>query len=108
MPPPTDAEKGRDYISRLFHIEEGMKSLKPEERRLKRLELERPVLDAFWCWIGSLSVLPGSALGKAVTYAINQKPYLENYLLDGRCDISNNPAENSIRPFCVGRNYVLH
>lgn len=28
---------------------------------------------------------------------------MENYLLDGRCSISNNIAENSIRPFCVGR-----
>ena len=47
--------------------------------------------------------LKESALGKAVTYAINQKPYMENYLLDGRCSISNNTAENSIRPYTVGR-----
>lgn len=58
---------------------------------------------AFWCWLEKLVVLKGSALGKAVTYAKNQKPYMENYLLDGRCSISNNIAENSIRPFTVGR-----
>ena len=28
---------------------------------------------------------------------------LENYLLDPRCQISNNLAENAIRPFTVGR-----
>lgn len=28
---------------------------------------------------------------------------MENYLLDGRCYISNNIVENSIRPFTVGR-----
>lgn len=28
---------------------------------------------------------------------------MENYLLDGRCSLSNNLAENSIRPFTVGR-----
>lgn len=28
---------------------------------------------------------------------------MENYLLDGRCSISNNLAENAIRPFTVGR-----
>ncbi|MDI9508669.1 MAG: transposase [Bacillota bacterium] len=65
--------------------------------------MERPVLDAFWCWLENLTVLNGSALGKAVTYAKNQRSYMENYLLDGRCSISNNIAENSIRPFCVGR-----
>lgn len=39
----------------------------------------------------------GSSLDKAVTYAKNQKPYMENYLLDGRCSISNNIAENIAR-----------
>jgi len=34
---------------------------------------------------------------------VNQKPYMENYLLDGRLSISNNAAENAIRPFAVGR-----
>lgn len=28
---------------------------------------------------------------------------MENYLLDGRLSISNNAAENAIRPFTVGR-----
>ena len=65
--------------------------------------MEKPVLEAFWCWLDSLNALKGSALGKAVTYAKNQKPYMENYLLDGRCSLSNNAAENAIRPFTVGR-----
>lgn len=106
--PLTSAEIGRDYCNQLFKIEESLKDLSPEERKFKRLELEKPVLDAFWCWLESLNVLKGSALGKAVTYARNQKPYMENYLLDGRCAISNNAAENAIRPFTVGRNYVFN
>jgi len=48
------------------------------------------------------SVDDETALGKAVVYAKNQKHYMENYLLDGRCSISNNAAENAIRPFTVG------
>ena len=28
---------------------------------------------------------------------------MENYLLDGRCSLSNNAAENAIRPFTIGR-----
>ena len=99
----TSAEIGRDYCDKLFHIEKELIDLSPEERKLKRLELEKTVLDAFWCWAESLNTLKGSALGKAVTYAINQKPYMENYLLDGRCSLSNNAAENAIRPFTVGR-----
>jgi len=100
---PTNAEIGRDYCNQLFKIEEGLKDLTPEERFYKRLDLEKPVLEAFWSWLYNLTVLNGSALGKAVTYAKNQKPYMENYLLDGKCSISNNAAENAIRPFTVGR-----
>lgn len=99
----TAAEIGRDYCDRLFHIEKQMKQLSAEDRYSKRLELEKPVLDAFWCWLDTVQMLKGSALGKAVTYAKNQKPYMENYLLDGRCALSNNVAENAIRPFTVGR-----
>ena len=65
--------------------------------------MEKPILEAFWCWLENLNVLKGSALAKAVTYATNQKKYMENYLLDGRCTLSNNAAENAIRPFTVGR-----
>ncbi len=101
--PLTNAEIGRDYCNQLFKIEESLKTLSPEKRFCKRLELEKSVLEAFWCWLDNLSVLKGSALGKAVTYAQNQKPYMENYLLDGRCSLSNNAAENAIRPFTVGR-----
>ena len=99
----TNAEIGRNYCDQLFMIERDLKDLSSEERRIKRLELEKPVLEAFWCWLENLEVLKGSALGKAVTYALNQRKYMENYLLDGRCCISNNAAENAIRPFTVGR-----
>lgn len=41
-------------------------------------------------------------LGKAIAHAINQKPYMENYLKNGRYAISYNVAENAIRPFAIG------
>lgn len=47
--PLTAAETGRDYCNRLFKLEEELKDLTPQEHRLKRLELEIPVLEAFWC-----------------------------------------------------------
>ena len=99
----SNGEIGRDYCNKLFSIEKSLAKLNPEERKIKRLELEKPVLEAFWCWVNKLQPLNGSRLGKAVTYAKNQKKYMENYLLDGRCSLSNNLAENSIRPFTVGR-----
>lgn len=101
--PKSAAEIGRDYCNQLFEIEKTLDELPADKRKEERLKLEKPVLEAFWSWLGKVAPLKGSRLGKAVSYALNQKPYMENYLLDGRCSISNNAAENSIRPFTVGR-----
>lgn len=48
-------------------------------------------------------MLTKSKLYTAFNYALNQKEGLMNYLQDGNCSISNKLAENSIRPFTVGR-----
>ena len=41
---------------------------------------------------------PKSAFGRAVAYTLEQWPWLCNYLLDGRLEISNNLAERSVKP----------
>lgn len=105
----SPASKGYNFCTDLFHIEKQLKELSPEDRKVKRLELETPVLKAFWSWLDTLEPLGGSRLAKAVTYAKNQRKYMETYLLDGRCSISNNAAERSIRPYTVGRkNFLFH
>jgi transposase len=48
-------------------------------------------------------VLPGSLLGKALHYMAAQWSKLARYVEDGRYPIDNNPCENAIRPFVVGR-----
>ena len=49
------------------------------------------------------TVLPKTQLGKAFEYAFKRREYLGNYFKNGDCAISNNAAENAIRPFTVGR-----
>ena len=75
----------------------------PKKDRNSALRWRNPCSGLFgagWkSWNGSLA----GNLKKAVQYARKQQPYMENYLLDPRCQISNNLAENAIRPFTVGR-----
>ena len=99
----SQCEIGLDYCNALFSIEKEIAHLPPEERLKKRKKKAIPVLKAFWGWVETTNALPSSVLGKALSYAKKQKPYLMNYLLDGECQISNNLAERSIRPFVVGR-----
>jgi len=100
---PCTAEIGKEYCDQLFKLEKEFAEFPYEERRKMRLEKEKPILEAFWCWQETITALKNSKLNKAITYAWNQKKNLENFLLDGRCSLSNNLAENSIRPFCIGR-----
>jgi transposase len=101
----TAAAEGLLYCNQLYKIERQLKELTPEERYEKRLELSKPVLDAFLTWlkIQESKVLPKSALGQAITYSLNQWEKLEAFLKDGRLEIDNNRSERSIKPFVIGR-----
>lgn len=97
--------KGIAYCNKLFDLERKFQNLSSEDRKNQRLEKEKPILEAFWLWAEKTSekVLPKSKISTALQYALNNKEHLETYLEDGDCVISNNIAENSIRPFTVGR-----
>ena len=96
---------GECYCSRLFKLEQALEELTPEERYEKRLEQEKPVLDALLSWANEMQAktAPKSALGRAIHYLLEQWPYLTRYLEDGRLELSNNRAERSIKPFVMGR-----
>ena len=89
----------RDRIKGLYWERDGFILL------YKRLEQEKPVLDALLSWANEMQAktAPKSALGKAIHYLLEQWPYLTRYLEDGRLELSNNRAERSIKPFVMGR-----
>lgn len=99
--------KALGIFTRLAKIEKQLAKVSCRERYLKRLEEEKPILDELFAWVKTLNAAPNSSLGKAITYLNNQKPYLLNYLKDGRLEISNNRAERSIKPFVIGRKNFL-
>ena len=105
------AKQGEIYLRKLFRLED-----KADESGLtleKRLEMRKTeskqVLDEFYSWISQIEskIFPKSLMGKAITYAINQKEYLENFLKDARIQLSNNIAEQSVKPFVIGRSNWL-
>jgi len=103
----SNALRGKRYCDKLFELEREFKGLSAEERFEKRQECSKPVVTEFFAWLRSLTVLPKMPIGVAVGYALNQREYLERYLLDGRLEISNNRAERSIKPFVIGRKNFL-
>lgn len=101
------ATRALDYIKQIFAWEDSFSELDPEERYQKRLDKEKPVMDKFFSFVEGISVADKSALGKARTYALSQKPYILNLYQDGRLELTNNRAERSIKPFVIGRKNFL-
>ena len=123
IPPDSAAVKGVDFCNRLFELEreyDGFEPeytedgsvrnwvkkhdpLDPEARKKQRQEKTKPVFDDFFAWLETIAPASKSALSSAVQYAKNEKTYLCRFQEDGNIPVSNNRAENAIRPFTIGR-----
>lgn len=103
--PGSRGAKGREFINRLFKVEEKIRDLTNEDRKQKRQEASQPILDAFWSWVEETAALKttNEPLTKALNYSMNQRAYLETFLMDGRVPISNNLCEANIRPYATAR-----
>ncbi len=98
------------HIRALFMIERELKGLCEEQRFWSRRQRALPRLREFKDWLDEqrAAVSTKSAFGEAVVYTLNQWNALVEYVNHGMLEISNNTAENAIRPLAVGRKNWLH
>ena len=99
------ADQALALINRLYALERRLKGAAPEQRYEARQDEAKPVLEKLHAWLEKTlpRTPPKTGLGKALNYLHGQWPRLVRYVEDGRWPIDNNPAENAIRPFTVGR-----
>jgi hypothetical protein len=93
----------------LLEREAREKELSSDDRLIMRKEKIAPSMETLKGWmLEQVSVvLPKSPIGMALSYALNQWPFFEPYLNDGRIEISNILVENAIRPVTLGRKNFL-
>lgn len=86
------------------------RALSGEERLAHRREYAQEWLNQIResCLVLSHEVLPKSALGQAVTYTLNMWAKLQRCFDYAEVELSNNLAENSMRPVALGRKNWLH
>jgi transposase len=98
------AKEALDKIGALFGIERAIAGQIPERRRRVREDAAKPRLDALKLWFDEqLKLIPGrSDLAGAIRYARSRWDALTRYVDNGRLEISNNAAENAIRPLKLG------
>lgn len=65
-------QKALNYIGKLYGLERQAKTLASQERQILRQEKAEPILNEFHQWLSSQNVLPKGALGKAISYTLNQ------------------------------------
>ena len=96
-----------DHIAALYAVEKKAREAKVDAERLGQLRQERsaPIVSRIKALLDARMVTtpPKSLLGKAIAYALGQWPRLTVFLENGLVAPDNNAAENSIRPFAVGR-----
>ena len=84
--------------------------LNAEQRAAMRREHAQPWVDEIHseCTKLRARLLPKSALGEAVTYTLNMWLKLKRCFDHAEVELSNNIAENSMRPVALGRKNWLH
>lgn len=104
-PPETLTGQAILQIRKIFEIERDLQDHTPEERQKERQERAKPLVDAFFAWVESHrpEVTAKCKLREAMDYALNGRKTYYTYLENGLVSQTNAAAENSIRPFAVGR-----
>jgi transposase len=96
-----------ELIGQLYAVESRAQDCKmgPPARFAERQRYSVAVLERIQALLltNLHAVVPGSLLGKALHYMSAQWPKLSRFVNDGTYPIDNNPCENAIRPFVVGR-----
>jgi transposase len=99
-------------INDLFAVdaEARDRNLPLEARNRLRQEKAAPLVEAIHAKLLEVkgTVLPKSKLGEALAYALGQWQQLKAFLQHSEIELSNNLAENSMRPIAVGRKNWIH
>jgi transposase len=111
---PNDAVATRivKLIDELFGIDALAREEKLDHaaRHILRLERARPLVEIIRGEVEAArdASLPSSALGKAAHYTLSQWKKLTRFLEHAELELSNNLAENSMRPVALGRKNWIH
>jgi transposase len=95
----------KHFIQPLYVIEREAKALDAKALVARRREKALPLLEEFFAWMQKqqLEVLPQSPVGKALSYALDNRQALTRYTEHAYLQIDNNASERGMRPVVVGR-----
>jgi transposase len=92
-----------DAEARAAGMDHGARHVLRGERSRRLLDVMKQEMER-----AQAAVLPASALGKAVSYTLSLWEKLTRFLEHPELELSNNWAENSMRPVVLGRKNWIH
>ena len=92
-------------IQRLYAVEDAARLAPDADRHRRRQEQSRAIIDRIGSRLDAAVAgrLPAADLGQAIDYTRKRWRQLRRFLDHGWLPIDNNPAENALRPWAVGR-----
>ena len=105
----SKAAMALNYYQKLYAVERKIQAKSLEERQRIRQAESVPLWDQFIEWMEKHihKTTPESKFGKALNYAYKLRDKLRFYCETGHLPISNQVAENAIRPFAIARKNFL-
>ena len=99
------AREALERIGQLFAIEAEINGHEPAHRLASRRERSLPKLDGLKTFLerSLATISKKSSLAGAIRYSLARWPALCRFTADGRLEMTNNAAEQAIRPLALGR-----
>ena len=97
-------------LARIFDLEKSFRELSADERKNRRNEKVRPLLDEYFQIVHTLdpdNPAYSDKMKKGIHYALNHEPELRRFLDDGHIPCDNGACERHIRPFATARKVWL-
>ena len=100
----TIAYEALTRISAIYHQDNELSGLTPDERLKKRKLTVAPLVEAYFAWLKEIkqenSLISGKTL-EGINYSLNHEKALRMFLEDGEVPLDNNATEGALRSFCL-------
>jgi len=106
----SDAQRMIKAIAMLYELEGRCAPLDGADKLAERRRLIGPWVETFYAWLDEIApkYLTKGLMRSAIGYARNARVPLTAFLDHAELTIDNNPMENAIRPFTIGRRNWLY
>jgi len=91
-------------IGAIYHLDNQLAALEPDDRKKQRQMTVKPLVEAFFAWVKevqSSNCLSKRKTLEGINYCIHQEEALEAFLNDGEVPLDNNAMEGALRSLCL-------